>query len=51
MSRALWPATIGYAMEAMLRPLFGPDSVAAIRWFFTRFVLGRGFLPSLRDGA
>jgi hypothetical protein len=50
MSRALWPATVGYAMETMLHPLFGPDSVAAIRWFFGRFVLGRGFLPTLRIG-
>jgi hypothetical protein len=50
MSRALWPATIGYAMETILHPLFGPDSVAAIHWFFTRFVMGRGFLPCLRIG-
>jgi len=50
MNRALWPATFGYAMETMLHPVFTPEQIEATRWFFTRFVSGRGFLPCLRIG-
>jgi hypothetical protein len=50
MNRALWPATLGYAMETMLHPVFTPQQVDATRWFFTSFVSGRGFLPAVRIG-
>ena len=50
MNRALWPATLGYAMETMLHPVFGAAQVDATRWFYTHFVTGRGLLPCLRIG-
>jgi hypothetical protein len=50
MNRALWPATLGYAMETMLHPVFGDGAVEATRWFYTHFVAGRGFLPCVRIG-
>jgi len=50
MNRVLWPATLGYTMETMLHPMFGADSVDATRWFYTHFIAGRGFLPSVRVG-
>lgn len=50
MNVALWPATLGYAMEEMMAPLFSRADIAATRWFFTRFVSGRGPLPALRFG-
>jgi len=49
-NRALWPATIGYALETMLHPVLDAEQVDATRWFQTHFVLGRGMLPSLRIG-
>lgn len=49
-NRLLWPATLGYTMETMLHPMFGAETVDATRWFFTHFVAGRGFLPSVRIG-
>ncbi len=50
MQRALWPATVGYWMDKMMTPVFGADTVAASRDFFTRYVSGRGALPALRIG-
>ena len=50
MNRVLWPATLGYTMETMLRPVFGAETVDITRWFYTHFVAGRGFLPSIRVG-
>jgi hypothetical protein len=51
MNRVLWPATLGYSMETMLHPVFGADTVDTTRWFYTHFVAGRGFLPSIRVGS
>lgn len=51
LNRALWPATLGYATETMLHPVFNEDQVNSMRWYYTHFVSGRGFLPSLRVGA
>ena len=42
MQRALWPATIGYWMDKLLAPVFSDDAITSTRWFFTRFVSGRG---------
>jgi hypothetical protein len=50
MQRALWPATVGYWMDKMMTPVFGADTIAATREFFTRYVTGRGSLPALRIG-
>jgi hypothetical protein len=51
MNRVLWPATLGYAIETMLHPVFGGGgAVDATRWFYSHFVAGRGFLPCVRIG-
>ena len=50
MQRALWPATLGYWMDKMMTPVFGDETVAAARWFATRYVSGRGPVPALRIG-
>lgn len=51
MQRALWPATLGYFMETMMRPAFSDATVEQARRFFTRYVSGRGALPAIRIGA
>jgi hypothetical protein len=50
MNIALWQATLGYAMEEMMTPLFSRADIALTRWFFTRYVSGRGPLPAMRVG-
>lgn len=50
MNRALWPATLGYGLETMMHPLFDPDDVDQVRWFYERFVTGRGLVPAIRLG-
>jgi len=50
MNTALWPATLGYSLETMLHPLFDDDDVERVRWFYERFVTGRGLLPAIRIG-
>ncbi|MFN8059516.1 MAG: hypothetical protein U0Q12_10140 [Vicinamibacterales bacterium] len=50
MNRALWPATLGYALETMLHPVMSAAAVDATRWFYSHFVSGRGLLPCLRIG-
>ena len=50
MQVALWPATIGYFMDALMDPVFSDATVRTTREFFTRFVSGRGPLPALRIG-
>jgi hypothetical protein len=50
MQRALWPATLGYWMDAMMAPVFDDDTVEDVRWFFTRYVRGAGAVPALRMG-
>jgi hypothetical protein len=50
MNVALWAATLGYAAEEMLTPLFSGVDIAATRTFFTRYVSGRGPLPAVRVG-
>ena len=50
MNVALWQATMGYMMEEMMAPIFSRADVAATRWFFTRYVSGRGPVPAIRIG-
>jgi hypothetical protein len=51
MQLALWPATLGYFMETMMRPAFDDAAVESTRQFFTAYVSGRGVLPAVRIGA
>jgi hypothetical protein len=51
MQTLLWPATMGYLLSTLLHPVFSDATVENARWFFTRFVRGRGELPALRIGA
>ena len=59
MNAALWPATLGYLMDTMMRQVFDAnpgsanfddDAVLFTRWFFSHFVSGRGALPAIRIG-
>ena len=50
MNVALWPATWGYHLGAMLNPVFGTAAVDATRTFFTKYVSGRGPAPAFRIG-
>ena len=50
MNTALWPTTLGYFMDTLLQPVFSDDDIYYTRWFFNRFVSGRGALPSIRIG-
>jgi hypothetical protein len=47
---ALWPATWGAYLESALHPLLDADAVEATRAFFTRYVSGRGPLPTVQIG-
>lgn len=50
LNRALWPATYGYFLEQMLRPLLSAEALAWTRAFFEKYVLARGPVPALRIG-
>ncbi|HEX8658840.1 MAG TPA: hypothetical protein VF690_14950 [Hymenobacter sp.] len=50
MNRALFPATYGYFLEEMMRPLFSVEAVDWIRGFCEQYVLGRGTVPAFRVG-
>ena len=50
MNVALWSATLGYALEEMLAPVFTPADIARTKEFFCTFVSGRGPLPAVRFG-
>lgn len=50
MNTALWPATLGYFMDTLLQPVFNDDELYYTRWFFSRFVSGRGMIPAIRIG-
>jgi hypothetical protein len=47
---ALWPATLGYWMEAMMTPIFGPEVIERTRDFFNQYVVGAGVIPAIRIG-
>lgn len=50
MNTALWPATLGYFMDTLLKPVFDDDAQYYTRWFFNRFISGRGPVPAIRIG-
>lgn len=50
MNTALWPTTLGYFMDTLLKPVFSDDDIYYTRWFFNRFVTGRGLIPAIRIG-
>ena len=50
MNTALWQATLGYALEEMLPPVFTRADIAMTRLFFTRYVSGRAPIPAIRVG-
>jgi hypothetical protein len=50
MNLALWPATWGYYLQSMLRPVLRAEDVELTRQFFTRYVSGRGPVPTVRIG-
>jgi hypothetical protein len=50
MSIALWPGTLGYWMETMMKPVFSNDAVENTRDFLNQFVIGRGAVPAVRIG-
>ena len=50
MNIALWNGTLGYMLEEMMAPLFPAADIASTRLFFTRYVAGRGPVPSVRVG-
>jgi hypothetical protein len=51
MNRALWPATLGYALEQILDPVFGREEIDDAGLYFATYVRGRGPLPAFRIGA
>jgi len=51
LNMALWPATLGYWMETLMEPVFPREAVDRTRWFFNRFVSGRGPVPAVRIGS
>jgi hypothetical protein len=50
MNDALWPATLGYAMEQLMTSVFSAADLAAARSFWTGYVRPGGALPAFRVG-
>jgi hypothetical protein len=51
MAGALWPATWGYFLGAMMHPIVSEDDVERSRSFFTNYVSGRGGVAAIRIGS
>jgi hypothetical protein len=51
MNEALWPATLGYFTEQLLRPAVSPQTIVEARRHFLDHVSARGPLPAIRAGA
>lgn len=51
MHKSLWHATLGNYMEDMWDKVFTYDNVERTYQFFTKYVVGRGYFPSLRIGS
>jgi hypothetical protein len=51
MNTVLWPATWGYFLETMLKPVLSSEAIDGARWFFNNFVQARGTIPAIRIGA
>lgn len=50
MNTALFPATLGYYLSELMDPLLTEEEISRIENFFSKYVLGRGTIPSLRIG-
>jgi hypothetical protein len=50
MNTALFPATLGYFMDEMMKPLFSDRDIESTQTFFASFVSGRGPIPAIRIG-
>lgn len=50
MNAALWPATLGYALDTQLRPVFSDATIEQTRRHFIEHVSGRGSIPAIRIG-
>lgn len=50
MNIALFPATLGYTMDAMLPQVFSDGAIDFVRAFYTHLVSGRGLAPAIRIG-
>lgn len=50
MNTALYPSTLGFYFDTMLKPVLDETDQAKLRSFFTRYVSGRGPLPAIRAG-
>ncbi len=48
---ALYPGTMGYMLQTMLKPALTWDQIRAVRWFMARYVSGRGAVPAIRIGS
>jgi len=49
-NRALWPGTMGYFLDQLMRPAVNDADIASAKTFFQNFVTGRGLLPPFRVG-
>jgi len=49
-NKVLWPGTMGYYLENMMRPAVNDADIDFIRTFFESNVTGRGLLPAFRAG-
>lgn len=50
MNTALYPATLGYYFDSMMKPVLSEATQDKLREFFVQRVSGRGPLPSIRVG-
>ncbi|MET0790712.1 MAG: hypothetical protein ABW061_04265, partial [Polyangiaceae bacterium] len=50
MNEAVWPATVGYFMQHMMKPIFNTAQIADAKDYFRSYVLGRGSAPAFRIG-
>ncbi len=49
-NKALWPGTMGYYLDNLMRPNLTDTDIAFTKNFFQRYVTARGLLPSFRVG-
>ncbi|MEP6734977.1 MAG: hypothetical protein ABJA70_05630 [Chryseolinea sp.] len=50
MNKALYPSTLGYYFDTMMKPVLDANDQHKLRSFFTQYVTGRGPLPAVRVG-
>jgi hypothetical protein len=51
MNRVIWPGTLGYYMQQLMRPIFGATAIANARTYFESYVRPRGPAPAFRIGS